>query len=500
MDRSLTLQETMPWVDKKFADQYGKTLSEKYLLAYLLAATRNGYVSVSIQEALLNPPLEELFGELSDQHSLISSIYEASQGNLAALPVIRENDRLFLKRVAFSRENIWKEIERINQSSSDLSDRHPHLAKVLTEEQKQAVFQSLHFPLFLLTGGPGTGKTFSASQILQAYLNCSDIANPKIALAAPTGKAALHLEKILSETLKRPFEGMTLHRLVRSKERVLPFDFYLVDEASMIDLELMESWLKKVKSGARVVLLGDPNQLPPVECGSLFSELCFNYPGKASLTKCLRAERADLVSCAQSLLKQGVFLPSEAVTLFKSSGSLDAFLENHLSYFPTDSEIPIVELLEQFNRFRILSPLRRGPIGIDAVNRLVLKRLYSQKKGEGFPVPIMVSANAPDLKLFNGETGLLLTKHAPTDPLTPEDRVYFSDGRSLPALLLPGFEYAYAITVHKSQGSEFDHVALLLGDDPLSRKRELLYTAATRAKKKLTVWGGRVDPGNEVEK
>jgi exodeoxyribonuclease V alpha subunit len=472
------------WIDKKFADQYGTTVSEKLLLTYLLAATRNGYLHVQIESGVLSPPLEELFDSLEGADGL-----KALDQLSPSLPIVREGNRFYLKRMAASRSSIWHEIERLSQASEDLSHCKPSISKGVTDEQKLAVEKSLQFPFFILTGGPGTGKTFTAAQILNAYLSSSSLTSPKIALAAPTGKAALHLEKTLRETLKCSIEGVTLHRLARARENVLPYDFYLVDEASMIDLELMEKWLKKVKSGARVVLLGDPFQLPPVECGSLFSELCKSYPGKASLTRCLRAERSELVSCAQSLLEKGAFVPSEAVSLHNKTEPLDHFLESHVPAFPVDPEMPIPALLEQFNAFRILSPLRKGPIGIDAINRFLLKRLYAQKKSEKFPLPIMISANAPDLKLFNGETGLMITKHAPTDPLTPEDRVYFADGRSIPALLPPSFEFAYAITVHKSQGSEFDHVALLLGDDPLSRKKELLYTAATRAKKKLSVWG-----------
>ncbi|MFV0340966.1 MAG: ATP-dependent RecD-like DNA helicase [Parachlamydiaceae bacterium] len=478
------MDSTIAWIDKKFSDQYGTTASEKMLLAYLLAATRNGYLHVQIDSGVLNPSFEELFGSLEGAEE-IKAVDQLSP----SLPVVREGNCFYLKRIALSRENVWAEIKRLSQSTKGLSKTAPVLSERLTEEQKQAVLLSLQFPFFILTGGPGTGKTFTAAQILNAYLSSCSISSPKIALAAPTGKAALHLEKTLSETLKRSFESVTLHRLARARENVLPYDFYLVDEASMIDLELMEKWLKKVKSGARVVLLGDPFQLPPVECGSLFAELCAIYPGKTSLTKCLRAESVELVSCAASLLKEGRFVPSEVVSLYSKEEALHPFLEGHLAAFPVDASLSIQTLIDQFNSFRILSPLRKGPIGIDAINQFILKKLYASKKSELFPLPIMISANAPDLKLFNGETGLMLTTHAPTEPLTPEDRVYFPDGRSIPALLLPSFEFAYAITVHKSQGSEFDHVALLLGDDPLSRKKELLYTAATRAKKKLSVWG-----------
>lgn len=486
---SLDFLKEAAWIDKKFADQYGTTFSEKLLLAHLLAATRNGYLHVQIDRNSLKPSLEELFGSLDNLRQLQEELLKASEELSSSLPIVREENRFYLKRMAASRSSVWAEIERLAKDSEDLSNSKHSISKGVTDEQKLAVEKSLQFPFFILTGGPGTGKTFTAAQILNAYLSSCSISSPKIALAAPTGKAALHLEKTLRETLKCSLEGVTLHRLARAKENVLPYDFYLVDEASMIDLELMEKWLKKVKSGARVVLLGDPYQLPPVECASLFSELCMSYPGKASLTRCLRAERSELVSCAESLLKEGVFVSSEAVALHSKTESLDHFLESHLAEFPTDPDLSIEILLERFNAFRILSPLRKGPIGIDSVNRFLLKRLYAQKKSELFPLPIMITANSLDLKLFNGETGLMLTKHAPNEPLTPQDRVYFSDGRSIPALLLPGFECAYAITVHKSQGSEFDHVALLLGDDPLSRKKELLYTAATRAKKKLSVWG-----------
>lgn len=472
----MTDWDEIPAIDRAFGKTHGKTPSEQLFLSFLLGLTRCGYLSYNLNANLPDP--QEVYGALPALEEFKSCLRQGAHSPL----VVEEENCYYLKRIYEARASILHHWTRLTFSCTTEAD--PSDFQQLTHEQRAALEMALSHSPFILTGGPGTGKTYTASCILKALLKSKPHQINRIAIAAPTGKAALHLETTLKKAVDLKAEAMTLHRLCNKSEGMLPYDLYLVDEASMIDLELMAKFLGKIRSGARLILLGDPDQLPPVECGSLFKELCGTASHVAKLTHCLRAELKELVDCAKALLTTGEFLPSEAVEVH-TSDSLE--LEEMLPFFPKGAETFSPQLLSDFNRFRILSPMRKGSYGVEAVNRQILQKLWKSRGGSIFPVPILITANDPVLKLFNGETALLMTRHSPLEPPHIDDRIYFSDGRNIPALLLPHYELAYCITVHKSQGSEFDHVLLLLGDDPLSRKRELLYTAATRAKKKLTV-------------
>lgn len=463
----------IPLVDKQFGLQNGNSNQEALFLAFLLGLTRAGYFCYDAKYKFPSP--EMVYGELLPDPSPFVEVLSAG---ITSPLVIREGDAFYLKRIYEARQLVFREWKRL----SKIFTCPVPVDGSLTEEQQSALDGALTSTPFILTGGPGTGKTYTASRILAAMPSLHAM---RVAMAAPTGKAALHLEKNLRSKVDFNGEAMTLHRLCLKSEGMLPYDLYFIDEAAMIDLELMARFLPKVRTGARLILLGDANQLPPVECGSPFKELCEKSPYVSHLTFCQRAELKELVECGRELLKSGTFLASNAVELYPE-GAFD--LDALLCRFPQSAEVFSPGLLEAFNRFRLLSPLRKGPIGVDAINRQILQKLWKARSGPLFPVPIQITSNEPSLGLFNGETALLMTGHSPFETPKVDDKVYFADGRVLPALLLPHYELAYCITVHKSQGSEFDHVALLLGQDPLSKKRELLYTAATRAKKKLSVY------------
>lgn len=483
----------IPFIDRSFATAYGRNPAEALFLSYLFAAARSGYLSVTVREAHIAPDPEELYGPLSEISLYRNQLIEAVRSIDSTLPVDSMDGQYMIRRLFNARQSVMKEWARLTAAMEtppiDQMRFQEQLANLstLTPEQKLSVEMACQSTPFILTGGPGTGKTFTAGKILQTLLASLPPHSLRIVVAAPTGKAALHLEKTLKGITNEPIEAMTLHRLIHQSSSVLPYDLYLIDESSMIDLELMAKWLPKVKSSARVIMLGDPHQLPPVECGSLFTELCLTHPHQVKLTRCLRAELAELVHCAEELLRSSTFIPSSAVHVHESVSHPESIWENYLEAFPASASMISSDLFVAFDRFRILSPLRKGAFGIEKINRYFVSKLFARHREGYFPLPVMLTKNDQNLKIFNGETGVLLISHSPFAPLTPDDLVYFSDGRVIPALLLPGFEYAYAMTVHKSQGSEFDEVLLFLGNDPLSKKRELLYTAATRARKKLIV-------------
>lgn len=408
--------------------------------------------------------------------------------------------------------------------------------KKLLVEQAQAILKMSQQSLTIICGGPGTGKTYTAAHLIKVLWNAlsgEQRQRFEIALAAPTGKAAANLQKSLSCVISelegiKPIKAKTLHRLlgIRSskknaaeKQAIINADLVLVDECSMIDVDLMASLFSAIKPGARLIMLGDPNQLPSVEAGGVFSDFVRYLRSAAEpsvrpaeLVHCLRSELKEIVEFAQ-IIHSGDH--ERAVAFFsngiehkeidqnsRSSKQIQKNLLHHaVSYFPQfdlSSQKPS-EIIEAFNRFRILSPLRRGPYGVEALNEL-FKGYFekSLRKNPYFMAPIILTKNNPGLELFNGETGVLISKNVEGHSF---EQHHFQEGdyvifpgdvpaavKQIPAVLLSSFEYAYCISVHKSQGSEFDHVLLMLPERADVFGREVLYTAVTRAKKKLELW------------
>lgn len=447
-------------VDLAFAESLLKNGSEEQtaFLSFMLASARGG----------------ALFVELENAPELPSSV-----------PIVKEGSKYYLQRFFTAKETCFREWKRL--CSTPIEKSLPQNLEELNENQKKAVVMGCSSPVFILTGGPGTGKTFTAGRLLKALLAI----NPRqqIAIAAPTGKAALTLQTALSKTLDIPLSAKTLHSLVGYKEDdipYLPYDTLLIDEASMIDVELMARLLRSIKTGARLILLGDPHQLPPVEGAPIFPYLAESHSDKVELTDCLRVESHDLLSAAQNILQTGQFFPSSSVKLLDND--LKEVIKSHQSLFPhrfPEGTLPAA-MLAAFQRFKILTPLRKGKAGSEEINR----SLFQALKHDGLnAIPIMITANDYRFELYNGEIGVLLTKQKNLPfRFTQEDIVYFSATRKLPALLLPDYELAYAMTVHKSQGSEFDEALLLLPEMSHACSKALLYTAFTRAKKRITIW------------
>ncbi|ADI37411.1 exodeoxyribonuclease V subunit alpha [Waddlia chondrophila] len=370
--------------------------------------------------------------------------------------------------------------------------------------QKKAVCQVFRQRFCVISGGPGTGKTHTAGAIVSLYSKMFKERLPKIALTAPTGKAASKLRSSLGSSDGFCVESYTLHALlglspespyVYPPVKKLPYDLIIVDECSMIDVKLMASLLPSIKEGARLVFLGDPDQLPSVEAGSLFSDMIrFLDPSViVRLEECLRVELKELVNfgkavnegrvvsypkCVERIIPESQMVWEQELTL----------IQEILRFFPIHFTLEHTQ--EVFSAFRVLSPLRNGIFGVDQLNSKLLQFAY-QKAGDGeeYAVPIMITRNHAKRGLFNGETGVLVREKGSTPyALGKNDYAIFGD-RSIPALLLPAFEYAFCMSVHKSQGSEFEHVFLVMPQGSEWFGREMVYTAVTRAKKKLTLWG-----------
>lgn len=391
----------------------------------------------------------------------------------------------------------------------------------ISEEQKIAIKSSINSSLSIITGGPGTGKTFVASQIIEIIKKYTASSNLplKAALCAPTGKAAQHLQSVLKTediTPSLSLSCQTLHSILKpnflqasKSEPYLPldFDFILLDEGSMVDLPIFSLLLASLKPSSRLVILGDPFQLPPVEQGACFSNLVklkhkpFTH---SHLNTCFRAESQQLIDLASSI-KEGdwpmvrkVLKDQNPTVLFKNieNESLEMCKKSCIEFYskalgeekPESPE----DYLDFFNQLKILIPLRKGPYGLENINNYIKNYLNKTNKNRNYFIyPIILKSNNKKFNLFNGEIGVFIYFNRLDSYNSAHSYAIFKKGSSetikVPQSLLPEFELAYCLSVHKSQGSEFKKVLVNLPPGSELFGKEIFYTAVTRAKKNLTI-------------
>lgn len=367
----------------------------------------------------------------------------------------------------------------------------------LAADQRRAVATALDRSLILLAGGPGTGKTTTVRRLLEALQAEAPVGHPRrVALAAPTGKAAQRLAESLASgaagSTTAPPPAETLHRLLGLRPEAaprfhagapLPYDVVIVDEASMIDLALMTRLVEALPAHARLVLLGDPDQLSSVEVGSVFGDLVAAAEAGGPLAPCLVRLRHTF--------RFGGDLGAACAAV--REGDLDGLLAatgGAVTWRPTPPADPLVDsaaaaalgaalaladpaaALAGLAQARLLTAFRSGPTGVSGLAARAAARFPDLGRQ-----PILITRNAPGLALYNGDVGFTEASGQAWFP-APHGGV-----RSVPASRLPPSESAWALTVHRSQGSEFAHVHLLLPpvDHPLLT-RELVYTALSRAR------------------
>lgn len=457
-------------------------------------------------------------------------------------------------------------------------------------EAARAVRLAATRALALIVGGPGTGKTFSVTRLLAALMEGRALS---VALAAPTGKAAARMREAIREATDvtaqpvldvsddvrarlQALPATTLHRLVgvrpdgssrHTAANPIAAQLVIVDEVSMVDLTMMRRLVEAVHPDARLVLLGDRDQLASVEAGCVLADLV-PATGTAPLagntqtfTRSRRFESAPdialIAACLQSYATRHPDLPSgdppaalaRAIEVF--SGARHASQETQpewrierlgapdrsdryakpaaqqltrlaAPYLEGYAEALIAalgdgqqvddpqwqrELLAVFDRYRVLAVHRRGPLGVQQLEQALAKRIRdaidagrgdrahrrSIDLGEGHWVgrPILITENAYDIGLMNGDVGIVLPLADGAAAVFPHETP--GEVRCVALSRLPPHEGALAMTVHKSQGSQFDHVALVLaGRDSPIQTRELIYTGVTRAKQRLS-WLGDLD-------
>ncbi len=497
------------------------------------------------------PPLAELRVMLS------GSALVGAPGRFT--PLILDGERLYLARYQVYEQRLAERLLALSAERPAVDEAllSESLARLFAFNQQQpdwqrlAAAQAVRRRLAVISGGPGTGKTTTVVRLLAALLEQPGGERLAIGLAAPTGKAAARMAEAirnakadlpLADHLKAllPEEARTLHRLLGSRgdspavrhdaARPLALDVLVVDEASMVDLALMAKLVDALPPQARLILLGDKDQLAAVEAGAVFAELCegrgFDAAAAAELQRItgqtlpVETPRSALGDAVVLLTHSHRFAGDSGIGELArringgdAAGTLNLLREGRadLAWQAEPSQAALLERLEQgyapylkaarrgdpaeafaaFNAFRALTAQREGPWGVGGLNEALearIKRRYSLAERERwYPGrAVMVRQNDYALGLFNGDIGLCLAGEHGL-------RVYFEGDEGFRAFAparLPSHDSAFAMTVHKSQGSEFSEVLLALPESPSPLlTRALFYTGITRAKHKVEIWG-----------
>lgn len=512
-------------------------------------------------------------------------------------PLVLDDDRLYLRRywsdetqVASAVSQLASKVRSVDEAQARLwLDKlfGPAAAGLAQQEQgapdwqKIACAIALRSHLSIITGGPGTGKTYTVARLLALLFVLSDKPERlRIALAAPTGKAAARLKQSIDHALvelsaklagdlalpaltARMGAARTLHSLLGARPTTRAFkhhagnplelDVLIVDEASMVHLEMMACLLQALPASAMIIFLGDKDQLASVEAGAVLGDLCLNAElgvYSAPTAAYVFATTGMKLPVSQSgtdstLTQQTVMLresrrfsgpiavlaeavnvghvgkasatlraQTDAILYWQEQAKIDYLLQlalhgrpgceggygtylRHLRQCPVTDDVSVyeqwvAEVIQYFETFRLLCAVREGDWGVAGVNRVLETWFESQgllkRQGEWYPGrPVMVTRNDYGMGVFNGDIGICLP-----DPLQRKSlRVYFLEGqliRSVLATRLQHVETAYAMTVHKSQGSEFHHVVVVLPTETSAVvSRELIYTGITRSRQFFTL-------------
>ena len=573
------LMKTINNVHQQFA-QFFKSESLKPF-AYL--------VSKKLSEGHICVDLNEVNAELEDVEFYDKTFLSGAAGlkkeplvtfeNGAKQPFVLHNNRLYLQRYfnyesiilrrikAFAETENKETQERVQELKSHAAFMQTLFSASLGEEksidaenidwQLVAAVSAILSNFTIITGGPGTGKTTTVAKILSILFTV----NPalKVALAAPTGKAAVRMAESLkssrldvspdiNEKLQTITPG-TIHRLLKyvpdspyfrhNSANPVNFDVVIVDESSMIDVALFAKLLDAIGAGTKLILLGDKDQLASVEAGSLFGDLCKTQQG-FNMTS---SKMANLVNsfisnpkrqiAAGYILKGSAHLLSGHIVELKYSyrfagergigklskaiikndiAGLNEYLENNgdeqvtidtvyknevfeqfaQGYADYIKEPDIKKALQKLNQLRVLCAVREGEHGLYALNTAIenylrKKKLINRNSEFYENRPIIVTKNYYSLGLFNGDVGIIRPDENGTL------KAWFEDNDTELKSILPGYiaeaETVFAMTIHKSQGSEYNTVLVVLPDNlniPILT-RELLYTAVTRAKSQVII-------------
>lgn len=453
-------------------------------------------------------------------------------GPAGTAPIVLDGNRLYLSRLWKYEDLIARKINsRLNLDTVPLNDDGSGLqADFFTQsnddqDQQSAIDQATRNYFNVISGGPGSGKTTTVINILCSLLGA--VPGIRIAMAAPTGKAAARMMESIASGLVRldssdsvrkamPTTASTIHRLLDyrhhryhyNRDHLLPVDCVVIDEASMIDLSLMYHLLDALADDTRLILLGDRDQLSSVSAGNVLGDITGhghtqtdNQPAIASSIALLRqsyrfSDSSAIAGLANSVNKGQT---KDSLELLRNTDNelvwyeygedqlspdlVENILENFQPVFDSESS---GEAIAAFEKCRVLCATNSGPLGVEQINQLISRRMLLRNRladSEIFQgMPIMITRNQHQMGLYNGDTGIIWEENNELQACFYN----YQNGqiRHFPLNRLPGYKLAWATTVHKSQGSEFESVYLVLPDDQNSSvlSRELIYTAITRTR------------------
>ena len=432
--------------------------------------------------------------------------------------ILESNTNIYTQKNFREEEELIKKIdERIKNSKSKISKQTVQNimtnlnTKGLSKEQVSSIGKSLKSNFFILSGGPGTGKTTTIGYILKA-IDISLDTKQKVALIAPTGKASQKLKSSLKETFKNlETEYGTVHKLLKisfinkdykyNEKNPLDFNIIIVDETSMVDASTFLKLLKAVHINTKLIITGDKNQLPSISGGNVYESLVkikdINNENVEILKKNFRSNQ-EINLLAEAIYKENEDLIFTQINngnsiLLKDINKIS--IENELLNYTTTlyenisgfnlkllTDEKIESILNILINKTILCSRNLGKFGTKRINESIkthLKKIHGNLVGQ----IILITQNDYKNDLFNGERGILFKENSKIYALFKRDNEKY---KKINFNLLNKYELSFATTIHKSQGSEYESVVIIIEDHPFLTK-ELLYTAVTRARKSIKI-------------
>ncbi|MEM6532236.1 MAG: exodeoxyribonuclease V subunit alpha [Myxococcota bacterium] len=491
--------------------RFGRALARgnEVLLPLAVAVSRSvraGHVCLTREQIPTGVDMDAAFEGLAAPRSKIE-------------PMVIDGGRVYLHR-AFEREvavaadlirRSTPQPGRLDSISMEIVQR----AFPEDEVRRGAAERAISAGVVVITGGPGTGKTSTVVRLAGALVELAhrrQVPPPRIRLLAPTGKAAARLAESVRSALQTldvdpwvrariPTEAMTIHRALAlggqgrpryHRDHPWASDVVIVDEMSMVDLELMSQLLDAARTDATVIFLGDPNQLSSVEAGSVLADLeslpdsvfrlteSHRYASTSGIGALARAVLAGDSAGALALLED----PSVGDVSLAQSGREAAVRAAVFNHQRVSSARDPAERHRRVREHRVLCARRSGRFGVEDVNARVRRLIDADGAVDGGA--LLVRRNDSMVELFNGDLGVVQSGENPVAWFEALGGAV----RSVPLALVPTHEDAFALTVHQSQGSEFDSVSIVLaGDSSALATRELLFTALTRARRSVVLYG-----------